>query len=87
MAALATANGTSGSRVSAGVGTSLSSGATGTGGWLKRGRSLGVCAAIWIAGGATGSGGAPASAKSAGRSIGAYSGPSSQVAMSFIVDA
>ena len=78
---LATANGTCGSRVSGGVATSVSSGATGAGGWSKKGRSLGACAAIWITGGAIGSGAAPASAKSVGRAIGAYSGPSSQVAM------
>ena len=78
---LATANGTWGSRVSGGAATSVSSGATGAGGWSKKGRSLGACAAIWITGGAVESGAAPASAKSVGRSIGAYSGPSSQVAM------
>jgi hypothetical protein len=59
----------------------VASGATGTDGWSNAGRSLGASAAIWGTGTAVDSGEAAGSANSAGRSIGAYSGPSSQVAM------
>ena len=53
----------------------------------KTGRFLGAQAANWVYGGAVSKGGASGLWNSEGRSIGAYSGPSSHVAMQFIVDA
>ena len=81
-----TANGSCGSRVSSATGTRVARGANGTGGWSNTGRSLGARAAIWWTGGATDRGPTAAGVKSAGRSSGAYSGPSSQVAMQVMVD-
>jgi hypothetical protein len=82
-----TANGFCGSRGSSRVGSKVDSGVTGFSGESNRGRFLGAQAANCAYGGATFKGAASGSRKSDGRSIGAYSGPSSQVAMEFIVDA
>ncbi len=79
---LVTANGTCGSRVSGGAATSDSSGATRGRRLVEEGAVLGRdTPPSGPTGGAIESGAAPASAKSVGRSTGAYSGPSSQVAM------
>ena len=82
-----TANGSCGSRGSSRVGSKVDSGASGFSGESKTGRFLGAQAAIWAYGAATFKGPASGLWKSEGRSIGAYSGPSSHVAMQFIVDA
>jgi hypothetical protein len=82
-----TANGCCGSRGSSRVGNKVDKGATAFSGESKMGRFLGAQAANCAYGGATFKGAASGSRKSDGRSIGAYSGPSSQVAMPFIVDA
>lgn len=77
-----TVNGFSGSRRSSrGAGTKVASGITGVDGLSKTGRLLGAQAAAWLWGAAVVKGGASGVWKSAGRSIGAYSGPSSHVAM------
>ena len=82
MVLVATAKGFCGSRGSSRcIGTRLESEATGADGLSKTGRLLGAHAATCVYGGAVSSGGASGVWKSAGRSIGAYSGPSSQVAM------
>ena len=75
-----TANGCCGSRVSSTIGSRVSSGATGAGGSSNAGRCFGAYAAICCAGGAIESGATSGLVNSAGRSTGAYSGPSSQVA-------
>ena len=75
-----TANGSCGSRVSSTSGSRVSSGATGADGSSKVGRRFGAYAAICSTGGATESGATAGLVNSAGRSTGAYSGPSSQVA-------
>jgi hypothetical protein len=82
-----TANGSCGSRGSSRVGSKVDSEATGFSGTSKTGLPLGAQAAICGYGVAIFRGGASGSWKSEGRSIGAYSGPSSQVATQFIVDA
>jgi hypothetical protein len=82
-----TANGSCGSRGSSRVGSNVDSGATGFSGESKTGRFLGAQAAICAYGAAICKGVASGFWKSDGRSIGAYSGPSSHVAMQFIVDA
>jgi hypothetical protein len=82
-----TANGFCGSRGSSRVGSKVDSGATGFSGESKAGRFLGAQAAIWAYGAARFKGAVSGLWKSEGRSIGAYSGPSSHVAMQFIVDA
>jgi hypothetical protein len=81
-----TANGSCGSRGSSRVGSKVDSEATGFSGESKTGRPLGAQAAICGYGVAIFSGGASGFWKSEGRSIGAYSGPSSHVATQFIVD-
>jgi hypothetical protein len=65
----------------------MDNGATDSSGESNTGRFLGAQAANWVYGGAVFKGGASGLWKSEGRSIGAYSGPSSHVAMQFIVDA
>jgi hypothetical protein len=65
----------------------VDSGATGFSGESKTGRLLGAQAAICGYGAAIFRGGASGFWKAEGRSIGAYSGPSSHVATQFIVDA
>ena len=82
-----TANGCCGSRGFSRLGNKVANGATGFSGESKIGRFLGAQAASCAYGAATFKGAASGSRKSDGRSIGAYSGPSSQVAMQFIVDA
>jgi hypothetical protein len=82
-----TSNGSRGSRGSSRVGSRVDSGATGFSGESKTGRLLGAQAAICGYGAAISRGGASGLWKSEGRSIGAYSGPSSHVATQFIVDA
>jgi hypothetical protein len=82
-----TSNGCSGSRGSSRAGSKADSEATGFSGESKTGRLLGAQAAICGYGAAIFSGGASGFWKSEGRSIGAYSGPSSHVATQFIVDA
>jgi hypothetical protein len=82
-----TANGSCGSRGSSRAGVNADRGATAPSGESNTGRFLGAHAAIWVCGGAVFNGAASGLWKSEGRSIGAYSGPSSQVAMQFIVDA
>jgi hypothetical protein len=82
-----TANGSCGSRGSSRVGSNVDRGATGFSGESKTGRFLGAQAAIWAYGAAAFKGAASGLWNSEGRSIGAYSGPSSHVAMQFIVDA
>lgn len=86
MVAETTSNGIEGSRVSSRGGTRLSSGATGACGWENPGRSKDSGCDDRDVCGCTGepaeSGAAAAgSAKWSGRSAGAYSGPSSHVAM------
>jgi hypothetical protein len=82
-----TANGFCGSRGSSRVGNKVDSGATGFSGESKTGRLFGAQAAICGYGAAILRGGASGFWNSEGRSIGAYSGPSSHVATQFIVDA
>ena len=82
-----TANGSCGSRGSSRAGVNVDNGATDPSGESNAGRFLGAQAANWVCGGAAFKGGAAGLWKSEGRSIGAYSGPSSHVAMQFIVDA
>jgi hypothetical protein len=77
-----TAKGFCGSRGSSRCnGTRLDSGATGEDGLSKTGRFFGAQAATCAWGGAAFNGAASGVSKSEGRSIGAYSGPSSHVAM------
>jgi hypothetical protein len=76
-----TANGSCGSRGSSRTGVNVVRGATGPSGESKTGRFLGAQAATCAYGGATSNGGASGPWKSEGRSLGAYSGPSSHVAM------
>jgi hypothetical protein len=76
-----TAKGSCGSRGSSRTGVKVDKGATDPSGESKTGRFLGAQAATCAYGGATSSGGASGLWKSEGRSMGAYSGPSSQVAM------
>ena len=68
-------------------GVNVDNGATAPSGESNTGRFFGAQAANWVCGGAVSKGGASGLRKSEGRSIGAYSGPSSHVAMQFIVDA
>src|SRR4029453_8628007 len=75
------ANGSCGSRGSSRTGVRVDKGATGPSGESKAGRLLGAHAATCAYGGATSNGGASGFWKSQGRSMGAYSGPSSHVAM------
>ena len=82
-----TAKGSCGSRGSSRAGSKVDSGATGFSGKSKTGRPLGAQAAICGYGAAIFRGGASGFWKAEGRSIGAYSGPSSHVATQFIVDA
>ena len=82
-----TANGSCGSRGSSRAGVNVDKGATGPSGESNTGRFFGAHAANWVCGGAIVKGEASGLWKSEGRSIGAYSGPSSHVAMQFIVDA
>jgi hypothetical protein len=82
-----TANGSCGSRGSSRAGNKVDSGATGFSGESKTGRLLGAQAAICGYGAAIFRGGVSGFRNSEGRSIGAYSGPSSHVATQFIVDA
>ena len=82
-----TANGSCGSRGSSCAGVNVDKGAAGPSGESKTGRFLGAQAANWVCGGAVVRGEASGLWKSDGRSMGAYSGPSSHVAMQFIVDA
>ena len=82
-----TANGSCGSRGSSRAGVNVDKGATGSSGESNTGRFFGAQAANWVCGGAIVKGEASGLWKSEGRSIGAYSGPSSHVAMQFIVDA
>ncbi len=76
-----TSNGMDGSRVSSTGGIRVSNDATGAWGWSKAGRSTGIGGPGGGVGAASGRGGAAGSAKWSGRSAGAYSGPSSQVAI------
>ena len=82
-----TAKGCCGSRGSSCAGVKVDNGESAPSGKSKTGRFLGAQAAIWAYGAATFKGPASGLWKSEGRSIGAYSGPSSHVAMQFIVDA
>jgi len=82
-----TANGSCGSRGSSRAGVNVDNGATGPSGESNTGRFLGAQAANCVCGGAVVKGGVSGLRKSEGRSMGAYSGPSSHVAMQFIVDA
>jgi hypothetical protein len=82
-----TAKGCCGSRGSSRAGVNVDNGAIAPSGESNTGRFLGAQAANWVCGGAVFKGGASGLWKSEGRSIGAYSGPSSHVAMQFIVDA
>src|SRR5688500_13220370 len=82
-----TATGCCEQRGSSRDGSEVEKGAPGSSGEAKMGRFLGAQAATCAYGGATFKGAASGSRKSDGRSIGAYSGPSSQVAMPFSVDA
>ena len=66
---------------SGGTGTSSASGRTGACGVPKTGRTIGASAACWTYGSATLSGAAEGTENPSGRSIGAYSGPSSQLAI------
>jgi hypothetical protein len=87
MALDTTAKGSCGSRGSSRAGSNVDSGATGFSGESKTGRLLGAQAAVCGYGAATFRGGASGFWKAEGRSIGAYSGPSSHVATQLIVDA
>ena len=78
-------NGSAGSRFCSTGGAKLASGATGSGGLVNAGRSLGAIAATSSSGGATETGGVFGSPNPSGRVSGAYSGPSCHVAMATIV--
>ena len=82
-----TAKGCCGSRGSSCAGVKVDNGASAPSGRSNTGRFMGAQAANWVCGGAVSKGGASGLWKPEGRSIGAYSGPSSHVAMQFIVDA
>jgi len=77
----ATSNGAWGSRPASTTGCNAASGATGALGSANAGRSFGASAAICWTGGAVDSGATSGFSNWLGRSTGAYSGPSSQVAM------